>query len=129
MDCPLVTLAARRFLVHDPSMIFVLRGHGAYEYVADVIGALFITHPFTLLEDISQHEGADKIWKPCTKNAVLLHYRGVNGEKEIIHTWEGDLVALRERDYIIKGLEGEEYPIEKSLFSRLYMIGDSPGKS
>ncbi len=58
------------------------------------------------------------------KKPVPIHYRevkgGREGDKELIHTREGTLVAVRGRDFIIKGVEGELYPITKTTFDKTY---------
>jgi hypothetical protein len=39
---------------------------------------------------------------------------------EIIHTLEGDHIAICERDLIIRGVNGELYPIKKDIFEKTY---------
>ena len=41
---------------------------------------------------------------------------------EIIETREGKLYAAAGRDYIIKGVEGELYPINKEIFKKTYEV-------
>ena len=63
-------------------------------------------------------------WHRARKKAVLIEYRevqgGKEGDKELIHTREGTLVGVRGRDFIIKGVEGELYPITKATFNKTY---------
>lgn len=61
-------------------------------------------------------------WKNARKKPVPIQFREVEGEKEIIHTREGTLVAVKGKDYIIKGIEGELYPITKTTFHKTYNV-------
>jgi len=58
-------------------------------------------------------------WKQCTRKPTALEYREVKGEKEVIKTLNGTVVATKE-DYIIRGVQGEEYPIKKEIFNQTY---------
>jgi hypothetical protein len=64
-------------------------------------------------------------WKPCTKKAIQVSYRDVEGEKEEIKTREGTLFAYANKDFIIKGVSGEIYPIKKKIFAKTYDIDKS----
>ena len=59
-------------------------------------------------------------WSSARKKPVLVRYREVIGESELIHTYEGDIYAYKDRHFIIKGIEGEEYPILKHIFYQTY---------
>lgn len=59
-------------------------------------------------------------WKPCTKKPIQVEYREVQGEKELIETREGILFAYAGKDYIIRGVKGEIYPISKEIFEQTY---------
>lgn len=59
-------------------------------------------------------------WHKARKKPIIIEFREVEGEKEEIRTKEGILTALRERDYIIKGIKGELYPIDKEIFEETY---------
>lgn len=65
-----------------------------------------------------------QIWSKARKKPLLIQYRevrgGREGDKELIKTREGTLIAIRGRDYIIKGIEGELYPITKTTFYKTY---------
>lgn len=41
------------------------------------------------------------------------------GAKMVIHTLEGDMTA-QPGDYIITGIEGEQYPCKKEIFEATY---------
>lgn len=62
------------------------------------------------------------VWRKARKKPVIIEFREVDGDKEEIHTREGILVAIKNRDFVIKGIEGELYPITKSTFFKTYDI-------
>lgn len=59
-------------------------------------------------------------WRECRKKPITVHYREPNAGIETIETREGTLVAGYGRDYIIMGIEGEVYPINKKIFEKTY---------
>ncbi len=65
-------------------------------------------------------------WKKCKKKPIVVEYREVEEPNEKIHTLEnekeGTLVAYPDKDYIIRGTEGEIYPIKKQIFEKSYDI-------
>lgn len=75
-------------------------------------------------------------WGKARKKPVEVQFREVNadtaltdqltgefiGGVEVIRTREGKLFAYPNRDYIIRGVEGEEYPINKEIFAKTYDI-------
>jgi len=64
----------------------------------------------------AQHdqENAMSQWKRCRKKPIVVVFRmAVPGEA--VATREGTLVA-QEGDYIIRGVQGEEYPIGREIF-------------
>lgn len=66
-------------------------------------------------------------WGKAKKKPIEIHFRKVVGNVEVIHTLEGDLTARSEHDYIIKGVNGEEYPIRKQIFHQTYDITEPIG--
>jgi hypothetical protein len=62
------------------------------------------------------------VWKPCWKKPVEVQYREVRGDKEEIETREGKLFGYKGQDFIIKGVNGEIYPIKKDIFDKTYTI-------
>lgn len=59
-------------------------------------------------------------WKRCRKKPITVEFREATpGEK--VHTREGTLVA-QEGDYIIRGVEGEVYPIGRDIFEKTYEV-------
>jgi len=61
-------------------------------------------------------------WKKCRKKPIVVSFREVQGEKEEIETREGVLMAYRDKDFIIRGLRGEIYPIGKDIFYKSYDV-------
>jgi hypothetical protein len=70
-------------------------------------------------------------WKNARKKPVNVEYREVepleatrfsNKPFEIIKTREGVLLAYSGEDYVIRGIEGELYPIKKTIFEKTYEI-------
>jgi hypothetical protein len=60
------------------------------------------------------------LWSKCRKKPVVLEVREVIGRLEVIKTLEGELIAKAEKHFIIRGVNGEQYPIEKSIFKKTY---------
>jgi len=61
-------------------------------------------------------------WRKAVKKPLTVQFREVNGSTETIRTKEGDLVAERGKHYIIKGVEGELYPVEIGIFRKTYEV-------
>jgi len=71
-------------------------------------------------------------WGKARKKPVEVEYREVNPvdfdpdnrnmPMERIHTREGVLWAYPDLDYIIRGVEGEIYPIKKRIFDKTYDV-------
>jgi len=61
-------------------------------------------------------------WRKARKKPVIVEFREVHGKMEIIPTREGNLFAVKGRDYIIRGVEGEIYPIAKDIFEKTYEV-------
>ena len=62
------------------------------------------------------------LWLTARKKPIIIHFREVDPDGENICTLEGILEAKHGRDFIIKGIEGEEYPIRKDIFYQTYEI-------
>lgn len=58
-------------------------------------------------------------WNKARKKPVVIEYREPNG-REQIETREGTLYAVEGEDYVIRGVEGEVYPIAKEIFEETY---------
>jgi len=62
------------------------------------------------------------VWRKARKKPVIVEFREVKGEVEKIETREGVLYAFPEVDFIIRGVDGEIYPIKKEIFFKTYEV-------
>jgi len=60
------------------------------------------------------------VWFGATKRPVEILVRRVTPPKEEVQTLEGILTAYPDRHFIIRGVRGEEYPIEQTIFWETY---------
>ena len=58
-------------------------------------------------------------WTPCVKRPVTVHVRGQRPGEAHVSTREG-LTPVKPDDLIMRGVDGEEYPIGRDLFNRTY---------
>jgi len=72
--------------------------------------------------DRSAVEIGIEYWRKARKKPVVVEFREPMFEVEKIHTREGTLIARRGKDYVIKGIKGELYPISKEIFYETYEI-------
>jgi|GEM_PF-2917252 len=63
------------------------------------------------------------VWQKALKKPVVVEFREVQGVEHIV-TLEGVLTAKQGVDYIIRGVNGELYPIKKDIFQRTYQFFD-----
>jgi hypothetical protein len=63
----------------------------------------------------------------AVKRPVCVEVREVRGETETIQTLNGPVTARQGQDFIIKGVNGEEYPIDKEIFEKTYFLVDAKG--
>lgn len=64
-------------------------------------------------------------WRKARKKPVIVEYREVIPNEEgyeLIHTKEGTLKAYVNKDYVIKGVKGEVYPISIEIFKETYEV-------
>jgi hypothetical protein len=68
-------------------------------------------------------------WKKATKKPVTIEYREPTPNTELIglkyeaiKTLEGTVCAFPGKDFVIKGVKGELYPIKKEIFAETYEI-------
>ena len=61
-------------------------------------------------------------WRKARKKPLVVEYREVDGATEAIRTKEGTMTAVRGWHYVIRGVRGELYPIEKRIFTDTYEI-------
>ena len=67
------------------------------------------------------------MWGVARKKPVEVKFREVipdapSHDREWINTREGTLCGYKDKDYIILGIEGELYPIKKTIFDRTYEV-------
>jgi hypothetical protein len=63
-------------------------------------------------------------WFEARKKPVVVEVRGPLEEREQIDTREGTVWAYP-GDYVIRGVEGEIYPIDSEIFAETYEVMDS----
>jgi len=61
-------------------------------------------------------------WTPCTKRPVTVHVRSQRDGESHSSTREG-ITPVKADDLIMRGVDGEEYPIGRDLFNRTYIVG------
>jgi len=59
-------------------------------------------------------------WRNCRKKPVVVQYRKVRPDEEGVETLEGFRPCDPDVHFVVKGVEGEEYPIEKTVFRKTY---------
>lgn len=67
-------------------------------------------------------ENDPEAWKPCRKKPLVVHVREATGDERAgrgVFTREG-LTLARPDDLVMRGVEGELYPIGRDLFERTY---------
>lgn len=66
------------------------------------------------------------MWKKARKKPVVVEFREVQphtaGGVEYIKTREGTICGYKGQDFIIRGVEGELYPIKKDIFHKTYDV-------
>lgn len=60
------------------------------------------------------------MWRKARKRSVVVEYREPLRQCEVIRTPEGTMVAVIGRDYVIRGVKGELYPIKTTIFRETY---------
>ncbi len=65
-------------------------------------------------------------WQPCVKLPITVHVREQRPGETHVSTREG-ITPVRADDLIMRGVQGEEYPIGRELFNKTYKMGkDQP---
>lgn len=60
-------------------------------------------------------------WRDAWKKPVKIRFRKVKF-RELVKTREGELFAYQDKDYMIEGIDGEQYPIKKDIFDKTYTL-------
>jgi hypothetical protein len=63
-------------------------------------------------------------WQPCVKLPITVHVREQRPGETHSSTREG-ITPLRPDDLIMRGVQGEEYPIGRELFNQTYRMGSA----
>ena len=64
-------------------------------------------------------------WRPCVKLPITVHVRDQRPGETHSNTREG-ITPLRSDDLIMRGVQGEEYPIGRDLFEQTYELLPTP---
>jgi hypothetical protein len=64
-------------------------------------------------------------WKPCRKLPITVHVRDQRPGETFSTTREG-ITPLKDDDLIMRGVQGEEYPIGRELFQQTYTLLAQP---
>lgn len=59
-------------------------------------------------------------WRKCRKLPIVVHWRYVRVGEKGVETLEGYKECDLNKHFIIKGVEGEEYPIRQDIFFKTY---------
>lgn len=60
-------------------------------------------------------------WTPCVKLPIVVHVREQREGESHVSTREG-ITPVKHDDLIMRGVEGEEYPIGRALFDKTYTL-------
>jgi hypothetical protein len=83
---------------------------------------LFLPKPLPPQEPPALCLGAE--WQPCVKLPITVHVREQRPGETHSSTREG-ITPLRHDDLIMRGVQGEEYPIGRELFNQTYRMGEA----
>lgn len=61
-------------------------------------------------------------WKKCRKKPIVVEFREVDPDENGVETLEGFKPCDPSKHFIIRGVSGEIYPIEKEIFSQTYEV-------
>ena len=83
------------------------------------------------LPNSTERGDKEMIWGMARKKPITIEFREPITkieafDSEWIDTLEGRMRAIKGRDFIIKGVEGELYPIKKEIFFKTYDVLQSP---
>ena len=62
------------------------------------------------------------VWKKARKKPVVVEYREVQGDQEIVETLHGLVKANKLTDYVVKTIQGDIYPCDKLLFHKMHDV-------
>ncbi len=61
-------------------------------------------------------------WKRARKKPIIIDFREVKPDETGIETLEGYKPCHPDQHFIIRGIKGELYPIEKGIFYATYEV-------
>jgi hypothetical protein len=61
-------------------------------------------------------------WLIARKKPIMVEFREVVGDHEVLETSKGLLAAAQGRDFIIREINGESYPMSKDKFFKTFDI-------
>lgn len=59
-------------------------------------------------------------WRKCIKRPIVVEVRDVRPGEEWLETLDGFKPCHPDKHYIMKGIRGEEYPIDQGIFRETY---------
>ena len=71
---------------------------------------------------------SEELWKRARKLPVVVEYREPNPQTGCLHEWIGTMEGVGKatpgKSYVIRGIKGELYPIDKTIFAETYKVLD-----
>ena len=61
-------------------------------------------------------------WRKARKLPKVIEFREVKGSEEELNTLEGKVTAYADRDFVVRGVDGEVYPCKKDIFRKTYEL-------
>ena len=88
-------------------------------YLDDLARAIAACREALAQKDEQEPVAIGTEWTPCVKLPIVVHVREQREGESHVSTREG-ITPVRHDDLIMRGVEGEEYPIGRALFDRTY---------
>ena len=88
-------------------------------YLDDLARAIAACREALAQKDEQEPVAIGTEWAPCVKLPIVVHVREQREGESHVSTREG-ITPVRHGDLIMRGVEGEEYPIGRALFDRTY---------
>ena len=90
-------------------------------YLDDLARAIAACREALAQKDEQEPVAIGTEWTPCVKLPIVVHVREQREGESHVSTREG-ITPVRHDDLIMRGVEGEEYPIGRALFDRTYIL-------
>ena len=88
-------------------------------YLDDLARAIAACREALAQKDEQEPVAIGTEWTPCVKLPIVVHVREQREGESHVSTREG-ITPVKHDDLIMRGVEGEEYPIGRALFDRTY---------